>query len=91
MTADHGEQNPHEVRFCKTTHGSLPTLLLSGSWRYRLKELNLHLNNQTDMLTMPLPERLRFLYPLLRLPLWVLRHAAKRSNIDKETSQKADP
>jgi hypothetical protein len=27
---------------------------------------------------MPLPERLRFLYPILRLPLWVWRHAAKR-------------
>jgi hypothetical protein len=89
MTAGHGEQDPHEARF-GTTRGSLSTFLLSGSWRYRLKELNLHLNNQTDMLTIPLPERLRFLYPLLRLPLWVWRHAAKRSDIDKEASPKAD-
>ena len=89
MTTGHGEQDPHEARF-GTTRGSLSTFLLSGSWRYRLKELNLHLNNQTDMLTMPLPERLRFLYPFLRLPLWVLRHAAKRPDIDKQTSRKAD-
>jgi Uncharacterised nucleotidyltransferase len=82
MTTGHGEQDPHEARF-GTTRGSLSTFLLSGSWRYRLRELNLHLNNQTDMLTMPLPERLRFLYPFLRLPLWVLRHAAKRSDINK--------
>jgi hypothetical protein len=34
--------------------------------------------NQTDVLTMPLPERLRFLYPRLRLPLWVWRHTTRR-------------
>jgi Uncharacterised nucleotidyltransferase len=85
MTTGHGEQDPHKARF-GTTRGSFSTFLLSGGWRYRLKELNLHLNNQTDMLTMPLPERLRFLYPFLRLPLWVLRHAAKRSDKAKETS-----
>jgi Uncharacterised nucleotidyltransferase len=89
MTTGHGERDPHETRF-GTTRGSFSTFLLSRSWHYRLKELNLHLNNQTDMLTMPLPERLRFLYPLLRLPLWVLRHAAKRSELDKETSRKTD-
>jgi Uncharacterised nucleotidyltransferase len=77
MTSGQGEQDPHDVRF-GTTRGSLSTCLLSRSWRYRLAELNLHLTNQTDVLTMPLPERLRFFYPLLRLPLWVWRHAAKR-------------
>jgi hypothetical protein len=87
MTTGHGEQDPHQARF-GTTRGSLSTFLLSGSWRYRLKELNLHLNNQADMLTMPLPERLRFLFPFLRLPLWVLRHAAKRSDVDRQTSRR---
>ena len=77
MTVDQGEGHPHEVRF-GTTRGSLSTFLLSRSWRYRLAELSLLLSNQTDMLTFPLPERLRFLYPLLRLPLWVLRNVAKR-------------
>jgi hypothetical protein len=82
MTTGDGEQDPHEARF-GTTRGSFSNFLLSASWRYRLKELNLHLNNQTDMLTMPLPERMRFLYPFLRLPLWVLRHVAKHSDIDR--------
>ena len=77
MTTGQGEHDPHDARF-GTTRGSLSTFLLSRSWRYRLAELNLHLTNQTDVLTMPLPERLRFFYPLLRLPLWVWRHAAKR-------------
>ena len=77
MTTGQGERDPHELRF-GTTRGSLSTFLLNPSWRYWLKELNLHLINQTDVLTMPLPERMRFLYPLLRLPLWAGRHATKR-------------
>jgi hypothetical protein len=77
MTTGQGERDPHELRF-GTTRGSLSTFLLNPSWRYWLKELNLHLINQTDVLTMPLPERMRFLYPFLRLPLWVGRHATKR-------------
>ena len=89
MTTGQGDQHPHKTRL-GTTRGSLSTFLLRRSWRYRLTELNLHLHNQTDMLTMPLPERLRFLYPLLRLPLWMWRHAAKRSELDKETSRKTD-
>jgi hypothetical protein len=76
MTAGQGELEPREVRF-GTTRGSLSTFLLQRSWRYRLAELSLQLTNQTDMLTMPLPERLRFLYPILRLPLWVWRHATR--------------
>jgi hypothetical protein len=77
MTAGQGELEPREKRF-GTTLGSLSTFLLGRSWRYRLTELNLLLTNQTDVLTMPLPERLRFLYPILRLPLWVWRHTTKR-------------
>ena len=77
MTTGQGEHDPHDVRF-GTSRGSLSTFLLSRSWRYRLAELNIHLTNQTDILTVPLPKRLRFMYPLLRLPLWICRHAAKR-------------
>jgi Uncharacterised nucleotidyltransferase len=76
MTAGGGERDPHEARFA-TTRGSLSTFLLSRSWRYRLAELQVHLTNQTDVLTVPLPGPLRFLYPVLRLPLWAWRHAAK--------------
>jgi hypothetical protein len=77
MTAGQGELEPREVRF-GTTRGSLSTFLFQRSWRYWLAELNLLLTNQTDVLTMPLPGRLRFLYPILRLPLWVWRHTTKR-------------
>jgi hypothetical protein len=73
MTAGQGERDPHEVRF-GTTRGSLSAFLLSPSWRYQLAELGIHLTNPTDVLTVPLPQRLRFLYPVLRPPLWVWRH-----------------
>ena len=78
MTPGQGEHHPHDARF-GTTRGSLSTFLLSPSWRYRLAELNIHLTNPTDVLNVPLPQRLRFLYPVLRLPLWAWRHAVKYS------------
>jgi hypothetical protein len=76
MTSGLGEHDPHSERF-GTTRGSLSTFLLSGSWRYRLAELRTQLTNQTDILTVPLPRRLWFLYPILRLPLWAWRHARR--------------
>jgi hypothetical protein len=80
MTCGQSDRQPQEEPF-GTTRGSLSTFLLGGNWRYWLAELRIHLINETDVLTVPLPERLRFLYPLLRLPLWVHRHATKcRSN-----------
>ena len=82
MTAGHGEREPREVRF-GTTRGSLSALLLGQSWRYRLVELRNLLTNETDVLAVPLPERLRFLYPIMRLPLWVWRHASRRKGTAK--------
>jgi Uncharacterised nucleotidyltransferase len=91
MTCGQGEREPRRERL-GTTRGSLSTFLLSRSWRYRLTELRLHLSNQTDVMTMPLSERLRFLYPVMRLPLWVWRHAAKRGTaIDKQTRRGQRP
>src|SRR5262245_4510224 len=78
MTKGQGEYDPHEVRF-GTTRGSLSTFLLSRSWRYHLAELNVQLTNPTDVLSVPLPKPLRFLYPVLRLPLWAWRHTVQRS------------
>src|SRR5262249_28792284 len=54
-----GEYGPHEVRF-GTTRGSLSTVLLSRSWRYRLAELGIQLTNPTDVLALPLPRPLHF-------------------------------
>jgi hypothetical protein len=73
LTAGCGEREPREFRF-GTTRGSLSSFLLRGSWRYKIAELKFHLTNQTDVLTVPLPRSLRFLYPILRLPLWAWRH-----------------
>ena len=80
LTTGQGELDPRDRRF-GTTRGSLSTFLLRRSWRYRLAELSIHLTNQTDVLSIPLPHRLRFLYPLLRVPLWAWRHALRRSPI----------
>jgi hypothetical protein len=79
MTKGQGEHDPHEVRF-GTTRGSLSTVLLSRSWHYRLAELGLQLTSPTDVLTLPLPRPLRFLYPVLRLPFWAWRHAVHHNS-----------
>ena len=76
MTRGQGECDPHDARF-GTTRGSLSTFLLSPSWRYRLSELNIHLTCEADILAVPLPAQLRFLYPVLRLPLWMRRHSIR--------------
>jgi hypothetical protein len=79
MTTGRGEHDQHEVRF-GTTRGSFSTVLLSRSWRYKLAELGVQLINPTDVLTLPLPKPLRFLYPVLRLPLWAWRHVVKHNS-----------
>jgi len=61
-----------------TTRGSISTFLLGRGWRYQLAELGVQLTNPTDVLTVPLPKQLQFLYPVLRLPLWAWRHAVQR-------------
>lgn len=73
MSASESERVPQEARF-GTTRGSLSTFLLSRSWRYRLVELKNQLISQADVLSVSLPEKLSFLYPVLRLPLWAWRH-----------------
>ena len=77
MTLGQGEYDPHDTKL-GTTRGSLSTFLLSRSWRYRLAELRVHLMNQDDILAFPLPTWLRYLYPIMRAPLWVWRHASRR-------------
>ncbi len=77
MTAGRGERERRDARF-GTTLGTLSAFLLRKNWRYRLAELRTLLTNQTDVLAVPLPERFRFLYPVIRLPLWVWRHASRR-------------
>jgi hypothetical protein len=76
ITAGKGEIEPRDVVF-GTTRGSLSCFLLRQNWRYWLAELKLHSVCEADVLTVSLPARMRFLYPLLRLPLWLWRHRAR--------------
>jgi hypothetical protein len=71
------EAEPQERRF-GTTRGSMSTFILNGRWQYQVAELKGLFANQSDILTVPLPKPLWFLYPLLRLPLWVWRHLRPR-------------
>ncbi len=90
MTSGQGEHDPHDVRF-GTTRGSLSTVLLGRSWRYRLAELGIQLINQTDVLTLPLPKPLWFLYPILRLPLWAWRHSVHNARRHKTNGTRPPP
>jgi hypothetical protein len=76
MTAGNGEIEPRDISF-GTTRGSLSCFLLRENWRYWLAELKLHSVSEADVLTLSLPTRLQFLYPLLRLPLWLWRHRVR--------------
>src|SRR5262249_8626862 len=77
MTAANSEVEPRGLLF-GTTRGSLSGYLLGRHWRYWLAELRIHLICHTDVLAVPLPKHLQFLYPILRLPLWVWRHSIRR-------------
>ena len=70
MTA---EQIPPDVTF-GTTWSSVARFLLGQDWRYWLAELDVYATSPNDILMLPLSKPLRFLYPILRLPLWVWRH-----------------
>jgi hypothetical protein len=74
MTAGNSELEPRQILF-GTTRGSLSCFLLSRNWRYRLAELQMLATCETDILTLSLPKRLQFLYPILRVPLWLWRHS----------------
>lgn len=54
--------------------------LLGGTLRYRWGELNTRWISWDDVVNVPLPAGLQFLYPLLRVPLWLVRRfSATRS------------
>jgi hypothetical protein len=88
MLIGQGEHDPHTIRF-GTTRGSFSTFLLNRSWRYQLTELGIQLTNPTDVLTVPLPQPLRFLYPVLRLPLWAWRHTVQHNARRQQTNSTA--
>jgi len=77
MKAITADREPTELPFGTTT-SSVARFLLGRDWRYRLAELKAILTSPVDILTLPLPKRLRGLYPILRVPLWLWRHRFHR-------------
>lgn len=77
MDVERGDREHRKKRF-GTTRGSLSVFLLGKGWRYRLAELRQLMNSTTDVLMVPLPKRLSFLYPFLRFPLWAWRNVCQQ-------------
>ena len=71
-TAMYRIDEPYDVPF-GTASMSLTQYLLRADWHYIREQLIVHLGNQDDWHTVRLPPSLMFLYPLLRVPLWVGR------------------
>ena len=74
MRAGNEEQALPDLPF-GGTRIMLAHYLLDRGWRYWLSELRIQLTRAEDMLMLPLPERLSFLYLALRVPLWMCRRA----------------
>jgi hypothetical protein len=79
LAAMRAEAQPQQRRF-GTTRGTLAAFVLNSRWQYQLAELKGLFVNQTDVLTLPLPWPLWWLYPLLRMPLWAWRHFGARQD-----------
>lgn len=77
LTAGGNETLPRARPF-GTTRGSFSTILLRKGLRYRVAETKLQLTSQEDVLAVPMPQGLAWLYPALRLPLWLFRQMSKR-------------
>jgi hypothetical protein len=69
----------------------LSAFLLGRGWRYYWSELRSRLMNIDDAEMLPLPAFLHGLYPVLRLPLWLLRRLRHggRSYAGKNRTKKA--
>jgi hypothetical protein len=70
------EEEPTE-QFLGTLRNNLSHFLLKPDWSYKFSEVWDHLISPVDILTLPLPPSLAFLYPFLRVPLWTWRSAVK--------------
>ena len=55
--------------------GQLSLILVSDGWRYRLTQLRCMMTGVDDISAVSLPRPLWFMYPVLRLPMWLWRHA----------------
>jgi hypothetical protein len=53
------------------------------TWRYKLTEAKIRARGTLDRLIYPLPPRLQFLYPWLRLPFWLHRKLFRPQEVDE--------
>lgn len=58
----------------------LTWFLLGRGWRYFLAQCRIFSVGRGDVIRYPLPSYLHFLYPVLRLPLWLWRRARYRGH-----------
>ena len=76
MTQGGAESEPYELPAgMKPINRSL--WLMNGSLRYFWGEVNSRWISWDDVVTVPLPRGLQFLYPVLRVPLWAWRRFAR--------------
>jgi hypothetical protein len=75
---DGGAETELSARPFGTWRVCLSLFFLGHGWRYVLYEFRRYLVSPADVLTLALPSWLNWLYPILRLPLWIwrrLRHS----------------
>jgi hypothetical protein len=77
MTSGKEEVIPPQLPF-GPTRITFSHYLFRSNWRYWLKELRIQLTSTRDMQMLPLPSQLLFLYPVLRVPLWLCRRMIGR-------------
>ncbi|HXQ52402.1 MAG TPA: nucleotidyltransferase family protein [Stellaceae bacterium] len=75
MTRGGAVAEPYDLAFGQSWINLSAYLL--GGWNFKLEQLRRDLVSEEDWLTCPLPDRLNLLYPMLRVPLWLVRVARR--------------
>jgi len=73
MMAGANEEREADERLLGTLPTHFTQLLLLKGWRYKLSELRRQSISPYDRATLALPRPLHFLYPVLLVPLWLMR------------------
>lgn len=79
LTTGNEETVPPDLPF-GATKITLSRYLLRSSVPYWLTELRIQLTSTRDMLMLPLPKALLFVYPALHVPLWLCRRMMGRAH-----------
>jgi hypothetical protein len=73
-----GEERELDVRPFANTRVLISQLALGGGWRHAAAQLRYRAVSVHDHVHTPLPKGLRFLYPILRAPLWLRRRLSRK-------------